>query len=219
MSFTSICPLIFSLTYSAFRQRRSPELLFCIVMWLLSLWWGGKVGWQLFLKPECSYSREGIFPLPYLQTTVFFPATILSVHLISSEAGNQITFNYKVIKGHLKSCLSKPAPAQQERGALHTKKRWILSQKDVSTKRDQEYLFNWQSCCPLVKQNHHRTRGESFGACQNEQHIILCTLWLHEEHGGKKNIQELSQGRFIFPIIGSNPDSPCQIITHTFSQK
>lgn len=48
----------FSLTDSAFREGRSPELLLCIVMWLLWLWWGGKAGWQLFFKNLTALTLE-----------------------------------------------------------------------------------------------------------------------------------------------------------------
>lgn len=61
-----------------------------------------------------------------------------------------------------------------------------VAKKDASTKRHREDSFNWRRCCPLVKQNHHRKRGETFDWSQDEKQFIFCALWLHEEHGGEE---------------------------------
>lgn len=63
ISFTSICPLFFFPLPRT--EWRGPELLLCIVMRLLPPWWGSKVGWQLFLKPDWARSIQG---------RLFFPA-------------------------------------------------------------------------------------------------------------------------------------------------
>lgn len=46
----------------------------------------------------------------------------------------------------------------------------------------------------------------------NSLHAVII-----QETREKANIEELSQGAFISPIIGSNPNSLCQLITDTFS--
>lgn len=68
-------------------------------------------------KPELTLLFQHFSSSPFSIRLHSSPATILSVHLISWEAGNQITLNYKVIKGHLKSCLSKHTPAPRHGGA------------------------------------------------------------------------------------------------------
>lgn len=161
-------------------------------MRLLLPWWGSKVGWQLFLKPDWARSIQGrlffpsSFPLPCLQTTVFFPATIPSVRLISSEAGNQIRLNYKVIKGHLKSCLSKQAPAQ---GRGCAQNNGGFSCKKFTHKKDKEDLFNrwWWCRCPFVKLNEN-WRQESL-PLYSKRITILYTLWLYKKHGRKQTMR------------------------------
>lgn len=95
-------------------------------------------------------------PFLYLQTIVFLPP---AVYLISSEVGNQITLNYKVIKGRLKSCLSKPAP---QHGARNNA---VLSPKRCTHQEDQEDACNRRSRCLLVKQSHYWRR-------------LSCRFWL-----------------------------------------
>lgn len=210
------------MTYSAFRERRSPEMLFCIVMWLLSLWWGGKVGWQLFFKtwalaPQWFFSGFFVaFPIPYLQTTVFFPATIFSVHLISSEAGNQIMFNYKVIKGHLKSCLSKPARAQQHGSPVCNITLNPVAKRCKNQKRDQEDLFNWQSCKtePLPK-------GEESLLVLFKMNSISFSVRgdYMRNIGERKTFRSSPRADSFSQLLAWIQNSPCQIITRTFSQK
>lgn len=77
-------------------------------------------GDSCLLKPRSLHSLL-IFPSRYPRTTAFVPASILSVQLISLEAGNQITLNYKVIKGHLKSSLSKRGLRSASQGFCCTK--------------------------------------------------------------------------------------------------
>lgn len=96
-------------------ERSSAELRLCIAMCLLPLWWGGKPGWQLLIKTwvrslQRGFSSAVFHRPPYLRTVVFFPATVLSVHLVSSEAGKRITFSYRVVRSHQNSCLCKPVP-------------------------------------------------------------------------------------------------------------
>lgn len=68
-------PSVLSLRHSVFSER--PELLFCIVIGLLLLWWRGKLGWQLFLKPERAHSRgafsSAVFPHPLSANNCIIP--------------------------------------------------------------------------------------------------------------------------------------------------
>lgn len=173
MSVTSICPLIS--VPSVFRDRRGPELLFCIVMCLLSLWWGGKFGWQLFLKPERVHSRGGggdflqqFFPPSPICKRLYYslPLFSASTSLVRRQETKlpSITKSSRAVWSPVSA--SRP-PAQQHRGALRAKWCWIQSQKGVSTKRDREDLFNWRSCCPHLW-NRIITEEESFGRGQNE---------------------------------------------------
>lgn len=223
MSFTSVCPLIFSLTRSAFRERRSPELLFCIVMWLLPLRWGGKVGWQLFLKPGRTLSRDGFFlhffPSPLCkQRYSSLPPFSLSTSLVRRQETKlrSITKSSKAIW----SPVSASRPQHRGTGVpcLRNNAEFTHNKMQASKEARRIYLI-FDHAVHLW--NRSITEGEESLLAPVKMNNISSSVHCDytRNTGGKKNIQKLSQGGFIFPIIGSNPNSPCQIITRTLSSE
>lgn len=144
-----------------------------------------------------------------------FPATILSVHLISLEAGNQITLNYKVIKGHLKSSLSKKAPEQQHHRGPGVQKIMLnsLTHAKMSAPKETRRIYLIDSAAVHLLNRATAEGQQSLLALVRTNNTLFCTLSLHEEHEEKRDVSGALRGGFIFSIIGSNPDSLCQIIT------
>lgn len=142
----------------------------------------------MFLKTRV-YSLIHHFLFPYVQAIEFIPATFLSVQLISLEAENQITCNYKVIKGQLMSCLSKPGRSRAGEPL------WIQLQKEANTKSPRGFTYL------TIVLSSYETDSLKWGLLAVvKNHFILHTLWLHEGHAGKENIQEHSlPGQICFP--------------------